>query len=102
MQTKTIRHISHIQKEIFWATAATFIALVGLYVFFLASSIVNVAVRQNVNDKVVALSSKVAQLEFQYVSLQNAVTSDVATSEGYVAQAPVAYVAKDIRLSMAR
>ena len=102
MHTKTIHQISHVQKDVFWATSITCFTLIGLYLFFLASSVVNVAVRQSVNDKIVNLSSEVAQLEFQYVALQNGVTSEVALSKGYVVQAPIAYVSKESRLSMAR
>lgn len=103
MHTKTLQHnnVSHVQRDIFWATSIALVVTVALYCFFLAMSISNVAIRQDVNDKIVTLSSKVAQLEFQYVSLQNGVTSEVAKSKGYVAQVPVAYVAKESRLSLA-
>ena len=102
MHTKTTHHISHVQKDIFWAASITLVALVGMYLFFLGSSVVNVSARQNVNDKIVVLGSKVAQLEFEYVALQNSVTSDMASSKGYVVQSPMAYVAKESRLSLAR
>ena len=103
MHAKTLQHnISQVQKDIFWAASITLAILIGLYCFFLAMSISNVAVRQNVNDKIVSLGSKVAQLEFKYVSLQNGVTSELALQKGYVAQTPVAYVSKESRLSLAR
>ena len=65
-------------------------------------SVVNVSVRQNLNDKIVALRSNVAQLEFQYVALQNQITTETAISKGYIAVSPVAYVTKESRLSFAR
>ncbi len=102
MNTKTLNNVSHMQKDIFWATIVVLFVLITLYIGFLSSSIVNVSVRQNTNDKIVALRSKVAQLEFKYVSLQNAITTETALSKGYVAQAPVAYIAKESRLSMAQ
>ena len=102
MHTKTTHNTSHIQRDIFWAASITLVSLVGMYIFFLGSSIVNVSARQSVNDKIENLGSKVAQLEFEYVALQNAVTSDVASAKGYVAQSPVAYVSKESRLSLAR
>lgn len=100
-KTKAI-HVSHIQKEIFWAVALMLIACVGLYMYFLCLSIKNVAVRQDVNEQVVALRSKVASLEFQYVALQNSVTGDIALAKGFVAQAPKEYVTKEAGLSFAR
>jgi hypothetical protein len=102
MNTKTLQQVSHTQRDIFWATVVTFFVLMALYVGFLSSSIVNVSVRQNTNDEIVALRSKVASLEFQYVSLQNTITTDTAISKGYVTSAPVAYVTKESRLSLAR
>ena len=102
MHTKTMNQTSNMQKDIFWATLVAFFVLVSLYIGFLSVSISNVAVRQGVNDKIVSLRSKVAQLEFQYVALQNTITSDTALSKGFVAQAPVAYVTKESRLSFAR
>lgn len=102
MNTKTLQQVSHTQKDIFWATIVTFFVLMAMYIGFLSASIVNVSVRQNTNDKIVALRSKVAQLEFQYVALQNTITTETAFSKGYVASAPVAYVTKESRLSIAR
>jgi len=102
MKTNTLQHISHTQRDIFWATIVAFFVLVSMYIGFLSTSIVNVSVRQDTNDKIVALRSKVAQLEFQYVALQNTITSETALSKGYVASAPVAYVTKESRLSFAR
>lgn len=101
MKTSTI-NISHIQKEIFWATAVLALSLVCLYVYFLACSISNVAVRQNLNEQVIALKSKVAQLEFSYVTSQNALTADTALANGFSTKSPVAYVSKDSGLSLAR
>lgn len=102
MKTKTLEHLSHIQRDIFWATIVFFFVLMTLYVGFLSASIVNVSVRQETNDKVIALRTKVAQLEFQYVSLQNNITSETALAKGYVVSSPVAYVTKESRLSIAR
>lgn len=100
-KTKAI-HISHIQKEVFWAVALTLFACISLYMYFLGLSIKNVAVRQDVNDQAVALRSKVAALEFQYVALQNSVTGDIALAKGFVAQTPKEYVTKEAGLSIAR
>lgn len=102
MNTKTLQQVSHTQRDIFWAAIVAFFVLTTLYIGFLSTSIVNVSVRQETNDKIVALRSKVAQLEFQYVSLQNTMTSETALSKGYVASSPVAYITKESRLSFAR
>jgi hypothetical protein len=104
MNTKTLQQISHTQRDIFWAMIVFFFVLISLYICFLSASIVNVSVRQDTNDKIVALRSKVAQLEFQYVAIQNNITNDIAVSKGYIASTPVAYVTKtkESRLSLAR
>lgn len=101
MKTK-VMHISHVQKDLFWATLIIFMMCVGLYMYFLGLSIRNVAIRQNVSEQVVSLRSQVASLEFQYVALQNSVTGDMALAKGFVAQAPTQYITKDARLSLAR
>jgi len=102
MYTKTLQQVTHTQRDIFWATIVAFFVLITLYIGFLSASIVNVSTRQNANDKIIALRSKVAQLEFQYVAIQNSLTTETALSKGYVAQTPVAYVTKESRLSLAR
>lgn len=102
MNTKTLEQVSHIQKDFFWATVATFFILVAMYISFLSVSVVNVSVRQSSNDKIIMLRSRVAQLEFQYVALQNVLTNETAISKGYVAVAPTAYITKESRLSYAR
>ncbi|MEI7513206.1 MAG: hypothetical protein WCJ74_01120 [bacterium] len=102
MNIKTLQQISHTQRDIFWATIVAFFVLMTLYISFLSVSIVNVSVRQNTNDKIIALRSKVASLEFQYVAIQNNITTESALSKGYVTSAPVAYVTKESRLSFAR
>ena len=100
MNKTKILKVSYIQKDIFWATFVIFIALVGVYIFFLGYSILNVSARQTINDQVVSLRSKVAQLEFKYVSAQNSVTSEVAYAKGFVEKTPTSYTNKETRLSL--
>ena len=102
MNTKTLQQVSHTQRDIFWATTIFLFVLMALYISFLSVSVVNVSVRQETNDKIIALRSKVAQLEFQYVSSQNNLTTETAITKGYIASTPVAYVTKESRLSFAR
>lgn len=102
MTTARTLNISNIQRDIFYAALVVLVSLMGLYVYFLTSSMINVAVRQSVNEQVASLSSKVASLEFRYVTLQNSVTNDVANARGFVTSSPVAYVTKDTGLSFAR
>jgi hypothetical protein len=102
MNTKTLQQVSHTQRDIFWATIVAFFVLISMYIGFLSVSIGNVSVRQDVNDQIVALRSKVAQLEFQYVSIQNQMTPETAMSKGYKEATSVAYVNKESRLSIAR
>jgi hypothetical protein len=102
MYTRTLQQIPHRQRDIFWATIIIIFILISCYIGFLSKSMINVSIRQDTNDKIVVLRSKVAQLEFQYVALQNTVTTETALSKGYIAQAPIAYVTKESRLSLAR
>jgi hypothetical protein len=102
MNIKTLQQVSNTQKKFFWVTVGAFFVFMFLYICFISISIVNVSVRQNLNDKIVALRSNVAQLEFQYVALQNEITTETAISKGYVNTPQVAYVTKESRLSFAR
>ncbi len=102
MHTKTLQRASNTQRNIFWSTVAAFFVFMFLYLCFISMSVVNVSVRQNLNDKIVALRSNVAQLEFQYVAMQNEITTETALSKGYVQTSPVAYLTKESRLSLAR
>lgn len=96
-----LRAFNNFHKEIFLASVVVCVLCFVLYGYFLAQSMMDVASRERVVDSTVALRSKVAQLEFEYMSLHNAVTEEEAVLQGYVVEAPVAYVAKDVRLSMA-
>jgi len=102
MYTRTLQQVSHRQRDIFWATIIFIFMLLSLYIGFLSMSVVNVSVRQGTNDKIIALRSNVAQLEFQYVALQNTLTTETAIEKGYIASLPVEYITKESRLSLAR
>jgi hypothetical protein len=58
-------------------------ALIGLYLYFLSVSIVHVVIRQEVNQNIKEVNSKIASLESSYITAQHRLSASVATLEGY-------------------
>lgn len=72
-----------VEKRLFVAFAAALLILATLYGYFLVSSIVNVIVREEAEQKTVALSSELSNVEYAYIERQNAITIAFAHSLGF-------------------
>ena len=65
------------------ALSGVLFALIGLYIYFLSVSIVHVVIRQEVNQNIKEVNTKIASLESSYIEAQHRLSSNVATLEGY-------------------
>ena len=61
------------------ALSGVLFALIGLYIYFLSVSIVHVVIRQEVNQNIKEVNSKIASLESSYIEAQHRLSSNVAT-----------------------
>ena len=71
------------EKAIFWSGLFCVSLLLVLYGYFLNSAIHNVVNREKAENKVAEISSKIGELEYQYIALKNGITSDLAYSLGF-------------------
>ncbi len=71
------------EKTIFWTLLGVLFLCAGFYMYFINSTIHNIVARQNLENEVSKLTLTIGSLEFQYISLRNAVTLDLAYSLGF-------------------
>lgn len=82
------------KKNIFWFLIIGIVIFLGLYVYFVSKTIVNVVARQKIERTISALSSNVEKLEAQYFSLKSKVTVDLAISKGFTNIPPATYISR--------
>jgi hypothetical protein len=64
---------------------ASFVAVFMAYVYFVSTSIADVVIRKEVDKKINDLGTSISQLEAEYIEMQHAVSSDIATHRGFLA-----------------
>lgn len=70
------------------------ILLAFLYVYFLSKSVLNVVIREEIEAEIASHSSAIGELEFEYLTLKNAVDIAQAEALGLVPLASKQYVAR--------
>ena len=93
MKTKTLQ-INIFEKRAFTALIAIVFILLGFYGYFISKSIVNVIVREEINNDVVAVSSNISELEFEYIAHKNTINKEFAKSAGFKDLAEKNFVAR--------
>lgn len=95
MKTKTIQinpvrnriavsnGINIFEKRAFVTLIAIIFILLGFYGYFISKSIVNVIVREEINNDIVAVSSAISELEFQYIAHKNTINKEFAKASGF-------------------
>jgi hypothetical protein len=71
------------EKTIFWALLTTFIFAIGLYMYFINTTVRNVVASQNLETKITQLNLAISSKEFQYIKNRNAVNLNLAYSMGF-------------------
>lgn len=87
----------------FWSLAMVFLFGLFSYGYCVQGSIVNIVARQNVENKISILDTRVLELEAQYIKAKNGVTRDLAENLGYIEIANQKFVtrkATDLGLSL--
>lgn len=72
------------ESRLFYIALTSFLTVFSLYIYFVSSSIVSVVMREEVDSDISVLSTKVGQLEAEYIEKQHAVSSDIAEMRGFV------------------
>jgi hypothetical protein len=93
MKTKTLQ-INIFEKRAFTALIAIIFILLGFYGYFISKSIVNVIVREEINNDVVVVSSAISELEFEYIAHKNIINKEYAKAAGFKDLAEKKFVAR--------
>lgn len=81
------------ERIMVWVLAWTVLALVILYIYFMNSTVFNVAKRAEIEQDIALRSSTIGNLEFKYIALRNDIDMDLALSLGYTPKDPQ-YISK--------
>lgn len=80
---KAITTTIDLNKKIFWSLLALLVVLFGLYGYFISKSIVNVLVREEVEQNIVATNSEISSLEFAFLEQKNTISLNFAYERGW-------------------
>lgn len=81
--TKTINTIDRLSVTLFWSLLSILILLVGVYGYMVNKTVWNAFNKDQAEEQIVALNSKLGDLEFQYMSLSNDVSIEKAYELGF-------------------
>ena len=93
MRSKTLQ-INIFEKRAFTALIVLVFILLGFYGYFISKSIVNVIVREEINNDIVAVSSAISELEFKYIAHKNTINKEYAKTAGFTGLASKTFVAR--------
>lgn len=82
--TFRIQHIDR-QQAAFWFVCTLIVAAFTLYMYFIASTVVHVVLRQEQLVQLAELNSVVSELETDYLARQQEITPGIADAHGLVA-----------------
>lgn len=81
--TNTLKIIDRLSKTLFWSMISVLVLMVGLYAYMVNQTVWNAFGRDNAEEQIVALNSKLADLEFEYIKLSNEISMEKAISLGF-------------------
>ncbi|MBL7045811.1 MAG: hypothetical protein ISR99_02170 [Parcubacteria group bacterium] len=79
-----IKALKQVKKKTFWTLVGLVVFLMGAYSYFLGKSIVNVVVREEVEQEIALVNSAISELEFAYLEKKDTVNRALASELGYV------------------
>src|SRR3989344_6895701 len=71
------------EKTICWTLLGILLLCSGFYIYFINTTIHNIVQRQNLEAEASKLTLAIGSQEFQYISMRNGVTLDLAYSLGF-------------------
>jgi hypothetical protein len=80
----------------FWSLLGVFILCFFSYGYCVSSAIVNIVERQNIENELATLNSKILDLESQYITAKNSITPELAANLGFVPVSSQKFVNKTI------
>ncbi len=81
--TLQIAQVKVNMSSVVWALFAVFIVLLALYGVLVRQTVFNVVSRQQSENKITDLNSKIGDLEFKYMTATNNITIEMAYAKGF-------------------
>jgi cell division protein FtsL len=81
---KQIEKIEYREKKIFWTLFSVFVFFLVLYGVLVNKAIMNAVAQQNLEKNIASLNSAVDAMDFQYLNMENNITMDTASADGFV------------------
>ena len=80
---KTLKTIDKLSHTIFWSMLCVLVFLVGVYGYMVNKTVWNAFNKDKAEAQIVALNSKLGDLEFEYMTLSNNISIEKAYSLGF-------------------
>lgn len=90
--TKAISY--NIRERVFWALLTLAIVCGSTYVYAIASTIQNVAERQQLEKQLAVLTTKQSELEFAYIAKRSQVNLGLALNNGFQEVPRLTYISR--------
>jgi len=78
------QHFEENDRRIFWTVIWSIGLCVSLYIYFLGSSVYSVIARKQAETDISQLTSRISQLESEYVNLNKKISLELAHRSGFV------------------
>ena len=72
-----------LERRVFWIFIGTIILLLGLYSYFVSKSIVNVIIREEIEQDLARVNSHISSLEYDYLKKKNHINLKLAYELGF-------------------
>jgi hypothetical protein len=82
------------ERTTFMCACACFLVAFSLYVYFLSASVVNVVMRQEIDQEIRTVNATLADLESRYITARSRITEAEAFERGFEKGAEKTYVSK--------
>ncbi len=89
-----------LETKVFRILLATFLVLMGAYIFLVGHITFSVIARKSLDSEVRALKSHVGELELEYLNANTAITLDLAHTLGYQESQKVQFVTPESTTSV--
>ena len=83
MPRRSIQAVFSLKKRIFLILVISIASLIILYGYFVSYSIINVVLREEVEQELTRVTTRISDLEFQYLSKKNSINLALAHSLGF-------------------
>lgn len=72
------------ESRLFYIALFTCFMSVCGYMYFVSASVMHVVMRKELDSQIATLSTLVSQLEEEYIEMQHSVSSEIASTQGFV------------------